>query len=224
MHRPGYHTGKRPPKPHLRGAGAPQVPPQRSKRPHDHKAQPVAPRPPADRGRQRGQKAPVFGTRQRNIRKGSDPAPRSQAAPMGPAGEQVNRPALQPPYPEKPPAPVAQPAAMELQTLYARGHATAGLELADQLFELSYVVAVKERAWRRLSMVAMAVGLAGGWCLAHLFSPSLDLPGLSVRTVAPAESVPEKPGGGQGPLQRANCTILQLDRKTGRTTSAPCKS
>ena len=44
------------------------------------------------------------------------------------------------------------------------------------LFELSYVVAVKERAWRRLAVLACLLGLSAGWLGAHMFSPSLNVP------------------------------------------------
>lgn len=44
------------------------------------------------------------------------------------------------------------------------------------LFELSYVVAVKERAWRRLALLACLLGLSAGWLGAHMFSPSLNMP------------------------------------------------
>ncbi len=105
------------------------------------------------------------------------------------------------------------------------------LELADQLFELSYVIAVKERAWRRISVLAAVFGVVIGWGMASLFgsvffaSPAAYAPDVTAAIPAATETLDRSagPAVSRGEMTgTGGCTVLSLDRKTGKTTSRDC--
>ncbi len=183
-----------------------------------------------------GQPRPVFGTRNRNIHKAKAPFPNTAAA---------VQPSSAAPAPTLPPTPLPEQRAVpdpvadaprpsvdkaspivfgERWTARSEGHRAADLTLADQLFELSYVVAVKERAWRRVAALALLVGVVAGWALAHVFSPSLELSTAVVPTAASSAGpvAAKGPREQRGALSAGGCTVLQLDRQARRTISSPC--